>query len=746
MKINPKEYLDKKGIEYKDLGKELLFRCPYNGCDSDSRPGEAHCYMESETGVNHCKKCNSSGNLPSLARFLGDELKSNSTKASKKEKTSKPELVTPEQVETWHKALTVDLRTYLNNRGIPDELINKFKLGLGTFYGKGWITIPVKDINGNHVLVKLRKLPDDVSDSPKMLVYPKGSEHQLYNIEAIKENSEIIICEGEFDCLVLLANGIPAITSTGGCTTFKDEWLEYIKGLDKVTVCFDKDEPGKKAASELVRRLIDLDSPEVFKIDLLDDMKEGHKDITDLFVHESRSKDEFLSLAKKVIPFEDVNRVKEVKCPKNEITFIEWKNTIKSYFPDCAFPAEVILSTITQLLINDVTNPFALVLIDVPSAGKTITINFFSEIKDLTYSTDKFTPASFVSNAINVKKEQLKEIDLLPRIRYKLFLIRDLAPLFGERDDDLLKSLGLLTRVLDGEGLQTDSGVHGQREYVGDYLFMLVAGSTPIQPRVWKTMGNLGARLFFLNMNSKDKSESELADQLLSSSYKIKERKCKQVTKDFLYGLWNKYPKGIDWDKSKEDIENLKIIARCAKLLSKLRGTINIWKDNSQSGETYDYTNVVIEKPDRINQLLYNLCRGHALACGRTYVNHEDLKLAIEISIDSAPNVRANLFRTLLEKEGKLKTTQIEVALKCSKPTALKEMEKLKILGVAFVNNLNPADESEKEIKLISELEWFLSEECKKIRGLPLPERQRTLSDFVNQKDRLSKSDAVAST
>jgi hypothetical protein len=275
---------------------------------------------------------------------------------------------------------------------------------------------------------------------------------------------------------------------------------------------------------------------------------------------------------------------------------------------------------------------------------------------------------------------------------------------------------------------------------------MMVAGSTPIQPRVWKTMGNLGARLFFLNMNSKDKSESELANQLLGNSYKIKERKCKKVTKDFLYSLWNKYQKGIDWDKSKEEIENIKIIARCAKLLSKLRGTINVWKDNSQNGESYDHTNLVIEKPDRINQLLYNLCRGHALACGRTSINHEDLKLAIEISIDSAPNVRANLFRTLLEKEGKLKTTQIEVALRCSKPTALKEMEKLKILGVAYVSDLSPTDDSEKEIKLISELEWFLSEECKKIRGLPLPERQRTLSDLVNQQDQLSKSDTVASS
>jgi hypothetical protein len=113
----------------------------------------------------------------------------------------------------------------------------------------------------------------------------------------------------------------------------------------------------------------------------------------------------------------------------------------------------------------------------VPSAGKTIAVNFFADIRELAYPTDKFTPASFVSNAANVAKNKLREIDLLPRIQYKLFIIRDLAPLFSKREDDLNECLGILTRVLDGEGLNTDSGIHGQREYNGEYLFMILGYS-----------------------------------------------------------------------------------------------------------------------------------------------------------------------------------------------------------------------------------------------------------------------------
>src|SRR3989344_6689571 len=211
-------------------------------------------------------------------------------------------------------------------------------------------------------------------------------------------------------------------------------------------------------------------------------------------------------------------RVVKVKRPDHEVSFESWRDTIKKNFPEMVFPAEVAASVVAQLLITEITNPFALVLVDVPSSGKTITINFFDGIEGISYATDKFTPASFISNATNVKKEALPEIDLLPRIRYKILLIRDLATLFSKNEDSLNESLGLLTRVLDGEGLSTDSGVHGQRHYSGDYLFMMLAASTPIQPRGWKVMGSIGSRLFFLHMRSREKTETELAEQITTLS------------------------------------------------------------------------------------------------------------------------------------------------------------------------------------------------------------------------------------
>jgi hypothetical protein len=120
----------------------------------------------------------------------------------------------------------------------------------------------------------------------------------------------------------------------------------------------------------------------------------------------------------------------------------DWRNTIKINFPELVLPAEVGLSVVAQLLIEDIKNPFALVYVDVPSSGKTIVLNFFSTVKELAFTTDNFTPAAFVSHAANRKPEQLLKIDMLPQIRYKTMIVRDLAPIFAKKDENVQEMLG----------------------------------------------------------------------------------------------------------------------------------------------------------------------------------------------------------------------------------------------------------------------------------------------------------------
>lgn len=396
-------------------------------------------------------------------------------------------------------------------------------------------------------------------------------------------------------------------------------------------------------------------------------------------------------------------------------SFDDWSAVLAENFPDLLKPSELCLSVVCQLKINDIKNPFALVLVDVPSSGKTITLNIFSSLEDLVYTTDNFTPASFVTHAANVKKEALGKIDLLPKIKDKVLIVRDLATIFGEREEDLLKNLGVLTRVLDGEGLELDSGLHGKRGYKGDYCFMLLAGSTPIAPRVWKMSGNIGSRLFFSQIRSKDKSESELAQQLVDKSWLEKQEVCKNATRELVEKIWREYPNGISWEKTKDPVDLLKVIGRCAKLLARLRATINVWEEKwtKDDKESYKHTEPIIEKPDRINQLLYNLSRGHALSQGRTQLNNNDISVVLNITFDSAPLGRTNLFRLLLANRGELVTNEVMTTLRCSHPTAHKEMEALKILGIADVQEGHGVTGQEKCVILRDEFKWFLSPECR---------------------------------
>jgi hypothetical protein len=731
--INITDYLNKKGIQFSKTGSshEISTNCVFNGCDEDSRRNERHLYFNTETGQYDCKKCGSKGNIVTLAKHFGDNLNEmyshmQTSKPQKQQRTSKKK-ITLAEVEQFHKQLPENIRVYLGSRLIPDAIIDQQRIGWANIYGSNWITIPVFDENDALTFVKLRKDPLSNADGPKMMVFP-GGDATIYGWDVLKQKPrEVVVCEGEFDRLVLAAQGIPAITSTAGAGTFKPEWVKALAAADHIIVCFDNDDAGTEGSKNLVQALLDMDCSQVSTITLPQLAPDGAapiKDVTDYF-KAGATKEAFLALARTVDPSSSGLRIASISRASKSISVEEWRETIGRNFPDCSFAAEAGAAVISQLLIKDITNPFALVLVDVPSSGKTITLNFFDNLPELSYATDKFTPASFVTNATNVSREKLADLDLLPRIRYKLFLIRDLATIFSKRDDDLAECLGILTRILDGEGLKTDTGIHGQRQYTGCWLFMVLAASTPIPSRIWKMMGSLGSRLFFLRMNTRDKSEFELAKQLMDATYKEKENECRQATKNMLYTLWKQYPEGVAWDRANDNKECITHLTRCASLLARLRGVISVWqeKPNSDGVREYDYSPPVIEKPDRISQLFYNHCRGHALLCGRKRVELDDLRYIIEIAIDSAPTQRAKLFRTLIDAGGTATTTEVEKQLACAKPTALKEMETLKALGICEMTETggHHPGQPEKMIKLKPEFMWFCTEECKRLRGIVPP-------------------------
>src|SRR3990167_7377005 len=243
---NIKDMLADSKINFREHGNELIAHCIFNDCDADSRGNEAHLYINAITGQYFCHKCGEKGGIKGLRETLGVSA------SVLPPKPVNPETSASKLATKYQKQLPLNIREWLKtNRLILDEDIDDFELGYGEFYGTSWITIPVRDMNGNIVFMKLRKDPFLESDRPKYM--STGGEASIFNVDVLKDKpDQLVICEGEFDCLVLRAFGIPAISSTAGASTFKDEWIDQLKSVRHLYICFDNDDAGEKSANELI--------------------------------------------------------------------------------------------------------------------------------------------------------------------------------------------------------------------------------------------------------------------------------------------------------------------------------------------------------------------------------------------------------------------------------------------------------------------------------------------------------------
>ena len=171
-----------------------------------------------------------------------------------------------------------------------------------------------------------------------------------------------------------------------------------------------------------------------------------------------------------------IDEINKDRSTLGDISLEEWESTrrqkyqtlydtVKQNIPSLWLPLEFALSIKCILNISDITLPFAGIVLGAPSTLKTVGLIMLNKWPQ-TYYTDHFTPPSLVSHSTATPKEQLVDVDMLPSWKNKMVLLPELAPTFTAREEDLIHLLGILTRVLDGQGYISNSGAHGQRGYV----------------------------------------------------------------------------------------------------------------------------------------------------------------------------------------------------------------------------------------------------------------------------------------
>jgi twinkle protein len=148
----------------------------------------------------------------------------------------------------------------IGERGLDPIVVAKAKV-CETEEGEPTIVFPFieKDPeSGAEVCVHRKFLKLARPDGKKDSWTTKGTKRCLYGKNLIDDNvSEIVVCEGEIDCLTWHSWGIPAVSVPNGVSDF--EWMDidwdWLSRFEKIYVSMDMDEHGEPAAQDICKRL-----------------------------------------------------------------------------------------------------------------------------------------------------------------------------------------------------------------------------------------------------------------------------------------------------------------------------------------------------------------------------------------------------------------------------------------------------------------------------------------------------------
>jgi DNA primase len=198
-----------------------------------------------------------------------------------------------------------EFQSYLQTRGIDDrEMIERFQIGYapqhpglklptglsvretrvlrerlgrlgiaraprGHEHFAGSMTVPVFDERGNVAEIYGRKTRDDLKKGTVYHLYLPGPHRGVWNLEALRESKEIILCEAAIDALTFWRHGFQNVTWSYGTQGFTREHLDAFKayGTSRVLIAYDRDEPGDRAAQKLAERLI-AEGISAYRVDL----------------------------------------------------------------------------------------------------------------------------------------------------------------------------------------------------------------------------------------------------------------------------------------------------------------------------------------------------------------------------------------------------------------------------------------------------------------------------------------------
>ncbi len=295
-------------VDLKPSGKQFKALCPFHHEKTPSF------YVMPDKGTFTCYGCHAFGDIftmvqqqeglsfPEALKFLIERfhlpLSPKSRKSGSSEQFERINDLALQffKQQLWDTESGRNARSYLENRGIHEETIRNFGIGLapgqwdelrkmlekegipavqgvemgllvsseqGRIYDRfrNRIIVPILSMNNKVMAFGGRALDDQPAkyiNSPETPLYKKGQHLFAFNMarQHIRNSRSMILVEGYFDQIALYQHGIQNATASLG-TALTDEQAYLIKRFaDTVYICYDSDEAGQKATLSAVEKLL----------------------------------------------------------------------------------------------------------------------------------------------------------------------------------------------------------------------------------------------------------------------------------------------------------------------------------------------------------------------------------------------------------------------------------------------------------------------------------------------------------